>query len=141
MNLDHTATIANAIDKLNVGDVHGYVRSLYAPECVFHGFPDAFPPTRDGIADFFTMLIAAVPDARVSARDVVVDGDRVALRFALTGTHVGELFGAAGTGRTLEVEGITLVRFVDGLVAERWNRLDDMALLTQLGALPVAAPA
>lgn len=65
----------------------------------------------------------------------------MALRFALTGTHVGELFGAAGTGRTLEVEGITLVRFVDGLVAERWNRLDDMALLTQLGALPVAAPA
>lgn len=141
MNPDHTATIANAIDKLNTGDVQGYVTSLYAPGCTFHGFPDAFAPTRDGIADFFTMLIAAVPDARISARDILVDGDRVALRFVLTGTHVGELLGAAGTGRSLEVEGLTLVQFADGLVVERWNRLDDVALLTQLGALPVAATA
>jgi hypothetical protein len=30
---------------------------------------------------------------------------------------------------------------VDGLVAERWNRLDDVALLTQLGVLPAGAVA
>jgi predicted ester cyclase len=39
------------------------------------------------------------------------------------------------------VEGITVLRFVDGRVAERWNRLDDVALLTQLGLLPAPAPA
>ncbi len=141
MTNDHTATIANAIDKLNTGDVQGYVTSLYAPECQFHGFPDAFPPTRDGIADFFRSLISGVPDARITARDVLVEGDRVALRFVLTGTHRGDLFGVAGTGRSLEVEGITMVQFADGLVVERWNRLDDMGLLTQLGALPVSTPA
>ncbi len=141
MTIDHVNTIANAVDQLNAGDVHGYVTALYAPECRFHGFPDAFPPTRDGIAEFFSTLIAAVPDARISARDILVDGDRVALRFALTGTHRGELFGVVGTGRPFEVEGITIVRFVDGRVVERWNRLDDLGLLTQLGALPVATPA
>ncbi len=141
MTIDHTATIANAIDKLNAGDVRGYVTGLYAPECQFHGFPDAFPPTREGIADFFRSLISGVPDARITARDVLVEGDRVALRFVLTGTHRGDLFGAAGTGRSLEVEGITMVQFADGLVVERWNRLDDMGLLTQLGAFPVSTPA
>ena len=110
--------------------------ALYAPDCKFHGFPDAFPPTRDGIAEFFRALISAVPDARITAQDILEDGDRVALRFVLTGTHQGELFGADGTGRSLEVEGITVVRFVDGLIVERWNRLDDIGLLTQLGALP-----
>ena len=59
----------------------------------------------------------------------------------LTGTHRGELFGAVGTGHALEAEGITIVHFVDGHVVERWNRLDDMGLLTQLGALPVSTPA
>ncbi len=141
MTLDHTATIVSAVDKLNAGDVHGYITTLYSPQCQFHGFPDAFPPTRDGITDFFLTLTRAVPDATITAKDVLVDGDRVALRFILTGTHRGELFGVAATGRSLEVEGITLVHFSDGLVVERWNRLDDMALLTQLGALPVSAPA
>lgn len=137
MPTNHTATIANAVDKLNTGDVHGYVTGLYAPECRFHGFPDAYPATRDGIADFFRALVSAVPDARVTPRDVVVEGDRVALRFVLTGTHLGELFGAAGSGRSLEVEGITVVQFEGDHVVERWNRLDDLGLLTQLGALPV----
>ncbi|MEO5609736.1 MAG: ester cyclase [Ornithinibacter sp.] len=141
MRIDHANTIANAVDKLNAGDVQGYVTALYAPECQFHGFPDDFPPTRDGIANFFLTLIGAVPDARITARDILVDNDRVALRYVLTGTHRGELFGAAGTGRSLEVEGITVVQFVDGVVVERWNRLDDMGLLAQLGALPVSAPA
>jgi predicted ester cyclase len=141
MTAEHATTIANAVDKLNAGDVDGYINALYATDCLFHGFPDAFSPDRDGIADFFRTLIAAVPDARITAKDLLVDGDRVAVRFNLTGTHRGELFGAAGTGRSLDVGGITVLRFVEGLVAERWNRLDDVALLTQLGVLPAAAVA
>jgi predicted ester cyclase len=141
MTTDHPSTIVSAVDKLNAGDVDGYITGLYAPDSRFHGFPDAFSPDRDGIAEFFRTLIAAVPDARITAQDLLVDGDRVAIRFTLTGTHRGELFGAPGTGRSLDVEGITVLRFVDGLVVERWNRLDDVALLTQLGVFPVASPA
>lgn len=139
MTIDHTRTIARAVDKLNAGDVKGYVTSLYAADCRFHGFPSAFAPTRDGIAAFFRALIAAVPDAKIAPLDVVANDDSVSLRFVLTGTHEGELFGFAGTGRPLEVEGITIVHFVGGLVVERWNRLDDAALLAQLGELPLAA--
>ena len=139
MTIDHASTIARAVDKLNAGDVEGYVASLYAADCRFHGFPGAFAPTRDGIAAFFHALIAAVPDATIAPLDVVANDDSVSLRFVLTGTHEGELFGFAGTGRQLEVEGITIVHFVDGLVVERWNRLDDAALLAQLGELPLAA--
>lgn len=137
---DNAGTIAEAVAKLNAGDVDGYVTTLYTPTCVFHGFPGAFAPTRDGIADFFRALIGAVPDANIAPLDLVADGDSVALRFVLTGTHEGELFGFAGTGRSLRVEGITVVHFADGLVVERWNRLDDAALLAQLGELPVAVP-
>ena len=68
-------------------------------------------------------------------------GDRVAVRYVLTGTHDGDLLGAAGTGQALEVEGITIVRFEGDLVAERWNRLDDVTLLTQLGLMATAPAA
>lgn len=136
---DHANTIATAVSKLNAGDVDGYVTTLYTDDAVFHGFPPSVPPNRDGIADFFRALIAAVPDAHIGAEDLIVAGDRAAIRFTLTGTHTNELLGAPGTGNHLNVEGITILRFSDGKVTERWNRLDDIALLTQLGAMPAAA--
>jgi predicted ester cyclase len=135
---DHATTIATAIGRLNDGDVDGYITTLYHPHCRFHGFPDAFGSDRDGIADFFRALVGAVPDARISAADLVEQGDRVVVRYVLTGTHEGELLGAAGTGQALGVEGITIVRFEGDLVAERWNRLDDVKLLTQLGLMATA---
>ncbi|MDT7649272.1 MAG: hypothetical protein QOI36_678, partial [Pseudonocardiales bacterium] len=107
----------------------------------FHGFPPAFSPDRDGIAEFFRALRAGVPDANIAAQDLLADGDRVAVRFTLTGTHTGELFGAPATGERIDAEGITIVRFSGTRVVERWNRLDDVAFLTQIGAMPAGTAA
>jgi steroid delta-isomerase-like uncharacterized protein len=136
---DHATTVATAVGLLNAGDVDGYITTLYAPEAVFHGYPAAFSPDRDGIAAFFRALRAGMPDATISAEDLLTDGDRVAVRFTLTGTHTGELFGAPATGKHVEAEGITIIRFSGERVVERWNRLDDVTFLTQLGAMPAAA--
>lgn len=138
---DHATTIATAVGRLNAGDVDGYVTTLYAPDAVFHGFPPAFTPDRAGIAAFFRALRAGVPDATIGAQDLLADGDRVALRFTLSGTHTGELFGAPATGARIDAEGITIVHFSGDQVVERWNRLDDLAFLTQIGAMPVTAAA
>jgi predicted ester cyclase len=136
---NHVQTVTNAVGRLNQGDVDGYIDGLYHPHCRFHGFPSAFAPDRDGITEFFRALVAAVPDVRIAAEDVVVSDDEVAIRFTLTGTHSGGLMGAAGSGQALEVEGITILRFEGDRVAERWNRLDDLALLAQLGLVPATA--
>lgn len=138
---EHATTIAAAVQKLNGGDVDGYVTTLYSPDAVFHGFPPAFAPDRDGITGFFRALRAGVPDAVISALDLFGDGDRVAVRFRLTGTHAGDLFGVPGSGAAIDCEGITVLRFSGGLCVERWNRLDDVAFLTQIGAMPAAAQA
>ncbi len=136
---DHADTIASAVQLLNEGDVDGYVTTLYAHEAVFHGFPAAFAPNREGIAAFFRSLRSGVADATISAQDLFAAGDRVAVRFTLTGTHTGELFGAAATGAPIDAEGITILRFSDGRCVERWNRLDDLTFMAQIGALPAPA--
>jgi predicted ester cyclase len=136
---DHASTIAAAVGRLNAGDVEGYATSLYHPHARFHGFPPAFGSDRDGIIAFFHALVGAVPDAQIDALDLFGSGDRVAVRFTLTGTHRGGLLGAPGEGQALHVEGITILRFEGDLVAERWNRLDDVTLLGQLGILPGVA--
>lgn len=135
----HSSTIATAVGMLNAGDVDGYVTTLYHPDATFHGFPPDFRADRSGIAEFFRALRAGIPDATIAAQDMLTDGDRVAVRFTLTGTHSGELFGVPPGGARVDVEGITILQFRDERVAERWNRLDDVAFLGQIGALPAAA--
>jgi predicted ester cyclase len=50
--------------------------------------------------------------------------------------------GATATGNRIEVGVMAFLRFgADGKVAERWTRLDDIALLTQLGLMPAPAAA
>lgn len=136
---EYANTIAAAVGKFNDGDVDGYITTLYAADAVFHGFPPSIPPNRDGIAEFFHALRAGLPDATITAQDLLTDGERVAVRFTLTGIHSGELLGAPGSGERVEVEGITILRFSDGKVVERWNRLDDLALHTQIGVIPAGA--
>jgi len=52
----------------------------------------------------------------------------------MTGTHRGELFGLAPTGRRVRVEGATFSRLgADGLVVQDVHFSDTMTLLAQLG--------
>lgn len=82
----------------------------------------------------------AFPDLHVAIEDTVLEGDRIATRTTVTGTHTGELLGMAPTGRTISVGAVDIARFQDGKAIERWGGLDMHALLTQIGAIPAGQP-
>lgn len=79
-------------------------------------------------------LRAALPDASITVEDVVVDGDVVAFRSTLRGTHGGPLLGIAPTGRGVTVRLVDMIRIEDGRFAEQWGGPDMLDLVTQLGA-------
>ena len=83
----------------------------------------------------------AFPGYRMRAEDVLVDGDRVAVRMTLLGTHRGELYGMAPTGTAVEVPGIIIYHVQDGHIVAHWMQADVPALMAQLTALPQPAPA
>ena len=68
--------------------------------------------------------------------DIVCEGERVAVRIVLQGTHTGPGLGVAPTGRKVSIQGIIIVRIVDGQIVEGWNNYDQLGLLRQVGALP-----
>ena len=68
----------------------------------------------------------------------IADGEYVATRWTATGTHKGDLFGIAPTGKQSTVTGITIDHWVDGKVAEAWVNWDTLGLLQQIGAVPSA---
>lgn len=75
-------------------------------------------------------------DMTITIEDSVAAGDRVALRWTMTGTHDGSVFGLEPTGKRIEYSAIEIDRFEDGLLAESWVQADMLGLMEQLGALP-----
>lgn len=75
----------------------------------------------------------AFPDLHTTILEQFTSGDRVATRWRAAGTHKGELFGLAPTGKTMSVHGMVISRVVHGRIVEEWDLLDNLGLLTQIG--------
>ena len=88
---------------------------------------------RDAVRARAAALMTAFPDLRLERLALVIDGDRHADRWILSGTHRGELFGFAPTGKAVRIEGATFTRLgAGGLVIEDVHLSDVAGLLAQL---------
>ncbi len=95
--------------------------------------PDADLPT---IKQIIGGLLAAFPDLTSSEDDLIAEGDKVATRRTLRGTHKGEFMGVAPTGKKVAFSGVWLARLSNGKLKEQWVYFDAMGLLRQIGAIP-----
>ena len=93
-------------------------------------------PYSEGVGQEIAAINEAFPDLRMAEVDSVKEGDKVAFRWLLSGTHEGEFMGVAATGRQVEVMGIDIVRVADGEIVEHWGEFDAMGLLRQIGVIP-----
>lgn len=75
----------------------------------------------------------AFPDNRTSIDQVVADGDTVAYMWKSVGVHLGTYMGVPATGKTVQVQGITIARFENGLICEEWASWDKSAVFRILG--------
>jgi len=137
--MDHPASLRRLYELINDGDVAGFDK-LLADDFVEHEETPGLAPTREGVKEFFTMHIAAFPNLRFDAEDVLASGDKVVARVRVTGTHEGEFMGMPATGKSISVQAIDIVRFGDdGLAREHWGVFDTMTMMQQLGVMPEAA--
>src|SRR5207237_6487663 len=70
------------------------------------------------------LYLALFPDLRFEVDDQVSEGDKVASRWTLRGTH---------RGREVELRGIVISRFEGGRIIEDWAASDTVELVRQLG--------
>ncbi len=134
--MDHAATMRRLYELINDGDVDGFGDAL-ADDFVEHEELPGLQPTKEGVQAFFRMYLAAFPDLRMDAEDVLASGDKVVARVRATGTHQGEFMGMPATGKSVDVQLIDIIRFGDdGLAREHWGVMDAMTMMQQLGAVP-----
>ncbi len=99
----------------------------------FSGMP---PADWNGTKQFSATFYSAFPDLRHNIVDMVAEGDKVAVRLNVTGTHKGELQGIPPTGKQVSFNATDFITFTDGKVAEEWVNADTMGLMQQIGAIP-----
>jgi steroid delta-isomerase-like uncharacterized protein len=120
----------------NQGDLAA-IDELYDAHQVAHGLGVEIPAGTAGLKQFVTMYRTAYPDTHFTIEDQIAEGDKVATRWTATGTHRGELFGLAPTGKRVTVTGMALSRIANGKLVETWNHFDALGQLQQLGAVPM----
>ena len=91
---------------------------------------------RAGAKYSLNWLFSVFPDHHFDIEDAVAEGDKVAVRGTMTGTHEGELLGIAPTGERVVVQQVHWFRVADGKVAEHWAVRDDLGMMRQLGVMP-----
>lgn len=139
--MDHAATLRRMYDAINAHDLDA-LAAVMADDFVEHEELPGLEPTKAGALEFFRLNMAAFPDLRFEAEDVLVDGDKVVARARFTGTQHGELPGIPPSGKRVDVPLIDIIRFGDdGLAHEHWGVMDAFAMMHQLGALPEEPPA
>lgn len=128
---ENRAAVEQAGERFNAGDLDGYLE-LYDEGVALHGFPPGLPPGKDGARAFYGAVFAGLENRRLTFEDVIEEGDRLAFRFTFEATHEGDLLGLAPTGRQVHVDGLTILRFRNGKVVERWQAAAEPTLMQQL---------
>ncbi len=91
----------------------------------------------EGLKRMLASLREAFPDIQWTPEDTIAEGDKVAVRMTVSGTHLGTYRRIPATGEHVSIPLIDIVRIADGKVVERWGVEDQLALLQQLaGAAP-----
>jgi predicted ester cyclase len=105
---------------------------LFTADFVAHDMPPGYTGDVDGWKQLASDLKNAFPDTNTEINELIGEDDKIVVRFTSTGTHQGEVFGLAPTGRAITITGIEIFRLSGGKVAEYWAEVD----LSELFGLP-----
>ncbi|MEU9477946.1 ester cyclase [Streptomyces sp. NPDC048191] len=124
-------------DAVNSGDAEVVAKAIdefVKPDVLFHAPVPTGTTGARALKDVWTVLLRAFPDIHVAVEDVIAEGDRMATRNTVTGTHLGEFRGLAPTGRSVSYGEMFVFRFESGRIAEIWGIVDVLSQMRQLGA-------
>jgi steroid delta-isomerase-like uncharacterized protein len=121
---------------LTTGDA-ALAEEFISPDVVMY-FAGQQQRGRDTYLDIVAANDDAFPDLLWTVEDMVADGDTVAVRYTMTGTHRGSFAGVSPTDRAVVAQSMAFYRLADGKIVEERAQLDMLAVFQQLGAVPGA---
>ena len=119
---------------INKGRLDMFNETYFTPGVVMHANPDIVGI--EGAREYYANYLTGFSDIRFTIVDVFGQGDKLVKHWRFEGTHTGDFFGIPATGKTVSLDGTTLVRMENSKIAEERDFYDNLDFLTQLGLIP-----
>lgn len=103
---------------------------------VYHGGGGEEIHGLKGFKQSMSEFYNAFPDSHFTIDDMVFEGDKVVVRWTMTGTHKGEFGGIPPTNKKVTMWGIYIDRIAGDKFVETWERFDTLGMMQQLGLVP-----
>lgn len=116
------------------------VDEIFSPEYVLHDYSLGKEYTSlDEYKSFVKRNRTAFPDLNVSIDETVVEGNKLVIRWTMTGTHEGPLGEVPPTGKKVNMYGVNILNVINGKFTEEWTAYSALDMYKKLG-YKLAAP-
>ena len=109
---------------------------LYAEDYIYHGPGGIELRGREAIRGLWIDFLNGLPDLSATVEDIIIQGDKIVLRWTIRGTHTGEFLGFPASNNEITLPITEIFRVADGQLAEAWDQWGHKYLDEQLGANP-----
>ena len=136
--IDPVEVVRGFYEPFRTGDTSAF-DAVLAPDWVDIPLAPGQEQGPGGMAAQIALFRRAMPDYAVAHEDLIAQGDRVAVRNTVRGTHTGPFMGVEPTGRRIEMRTMDVHEVRDGRIVATWHLEDFAGLMAQLRA-PADAP-
>jgi predicted ester cyclase len=89
----------------------------------------------DGFKRELEAFVVAFLDLQITLEDMLAEGEKVASRVTMRGTHRGPLFGIPATGKGVVMKANHIFWLEHGRIVQRHGQMDRLELMQQLGVI------
>lgn len=122
---------------INKGRLELFNDSNFTKDVVMHVSPADIIGI-DSARAYYANYLTGFSNITFTIKDVFGQGNKLVKHWNFKGTHTGNFFGIPATGKTVSLDGVTLVRMSNGKIAEERDFFDNLDFMTQLGLMPAA---
>jgi steroid delta-isomerase-like uncharacterized protein len=136
----HKANVEAVYNMMSSGKTEGIENYIAAD------FVDRTPPPNmqvngpEGFKNLINMYHEGFPDSKMEILNYTEKGDLVYVHFNLKGTNSGPMMGMPATNKSVDANGVDILRFANGKCVEHWGYFEEAKYMTQLGMLPEMPP-
>ncbi|HXN02938.1 MAG TPA: ester cyclase [Candidatus Dormibacteraeota bacterium] len=136
MSEENKALVRRATDAGN-DEGTAAIDRFYGADWIGWDSRDGSKSNREDMKKEFEVVLSGFPDARVDIEDLIAEGDKVATRLTLSGTHTKDsaAYGAP-TGKRISLAMMGIDRIANGKIVESWSESSGLGFHYQLTGKP-----
>jgi len=110
------------------------IDEMFAVDGKSYGFPepDSVLVGPGNFKAIHATFCGAFPDLHVAVDDIICEGNRVAVRWTCTMTHLGDHLGFPASKKKATLSGSAFLVFDNGLIVAGWNFMEMRSLIESL---------